>query len=75
MSFCVVPRSSPDETPCSSAFATYSASSQAAVALMVIDVFIAAGGMPSSSVRMWPRWHTGTPTLPTSPLAIGESGS
>ena len=23
--------------------------------------------MPSSSVRMWPRWTTGTPTLPTSP--------
>ena len=24
---------------------------------------------------MWPRWTTGTPTLPTSPVASGESGS
>ena len=75
MSFCVVPRSSVDGVPCSSALATYSASSHAAVALIVIDVFICPGGMPSSSVRMWPRWTTGTPTLPTSPRASGESGS
>ena len=40
MSFCVVPRSSADPTPCSSAFATYNASSQDAGALIVIDVFI-----------------------------------
>ena len=40
MSFCVVPRSSFEATPCSSALATYSASSQAAVALIVIEVFI-----------------------------------
>ena len=75
MSFCVVPRSAVDGVPCSSALATYSASSHAAVALIVIDVFIWPGGMPSISVRMWPRWTTGTPTLPTSPMAIGESGS
>src|SRR5215217_8532942 len=31
--------------------------------------------MPSSSWRMWPRWATGTPTLPTSPRALGSSGS
>ncbi len=52
MSFCVVPRSSVDGVPCSSALATYRASSHAAVALIVIDVFICPGGMPSSSVRM-----------------------
>ena len=75
MSFWVVPRNSLGAVPCSSALATYSASSQAAVALIVIDVFICAGGIWSSSVRMCPRWATGTPTLPTSPLAIGESGS
>ena len=75
MSFCVVPRSASGAVPCSSALATYNASSQAAVELIVIDVFIWAGGMPSSSVRMWPRWTTGTPTLPTSPTASGESGS
>jgi hypothetical protein len=75
MSFCVVPRSAVDSTPWSSAFATYNASSHAAVALMVIDVFISPWGMPSSSVRMWPRCATGTPTLPTSPLAMMWSES
>ena len=75
MSFCVVPRSSVEATPCSSALATYSPSSHAAVALIVIDVFMAPGGMPSSNVRMWPRCTTGTPTLPTSPRASGWSGS
>src|SRR5688572_14056910 len=52
MSFCVVPRSALDGVSCSSALATYRASNQAAVALIVIDVFIVAGGMPSSSARM-----------------------
>jgi hypothetical protein len=41
--------------------------------LIVIDVFIWSSGMPSSSVRMSPRWDTGTPTLPTSPLASSWS--
>jgi hypothetical protein len=40
---------------------------------MVIDVFISPTGMPSSSVSMWPRCDTGTPTLPTSPRAMGSS--
>ena len=40
MSFCVVPRSSFAGVPCSAALATYNASNHAAVALMVIDVFI-----------------------------------
>jgi len=75
MSFCVVPRSASVGTPCSSALATYNASIHAAVALMVIDVFICPGGMWSSSVRMWPRCTTGTPTLPTSPRASTWSGS
>ena len=75
MSFWVVPRSSLDWTPWRSALATYSPSSQAAVALMVIDVFISPWGMPSSSSPMWPMWATGTPTLPTSPRASGSSGS
>jgi hypothetical protein len=75
MSFWVVPRNSALPTPCSSAFATYKASSHDAVALIVIEVFICPGGMPSSRVRMWPRWTTGTPTLPTSPRASSESGS
>ena len=75
MSFCVVPRSSADGVPCSSAFATYSANNHAAVALIVIDVFIWPGGIWSSSVRMSPMCATGTPTLPTSPFDIGSAGS
>ncbi len=47
----------------------YNASSQAAVALIVIDVFIRSSGMPSSSAAMSPLCATGTPTLPTSPCA------
>ena len=46
-----------------------------AVALMVMDVFIWSSGMSRNSVRISPRCAIGTPTLPTSPAAIGESGS
>jgi len=46
-----------------------------AVALMVIEVFIVSSGISSNSVRISPRWGTGTPTLPTSPRASGWSGS
>ena len=75
MSFCVVPDSDARATPCSSARATYIASSHIAVALIVIDVFISPRGMPSNSVRISPRCGTGTPTLPTSPWARTWSGS
>ena len=76
MSFCVVPASCARSAPCSSATATwYSASSHIAGALIVIEVFVSASGMPSNSVRMSPRWLTGTPTLPTSPRASSSSGS
>ncbi len=66
MSFWVVPCSAERGTPCSSASATYSASSHIAVALIVIDVFIRSSGMPSNSTRMSSSELTGTPTLPTS---------
>ena len=46
-----------------------------AVALIVIEVFISASGMPSKSAIMSPMWLTGTPTLPTSPRASEWSGS
>ena len=69
MSFCVVPCSFDRSTPCASAVAMYSESSQAAGALIVIDVFMRSSGMPSNRVRMSPRCEIGTPTLPTSPLA------
>ena len=55
--------------PRSSATATYIASRIDAVALIVIEVFICSSGISSKSVRMSPRWQTGTPTLPTSPRA------
>jgi hypothetical protein len=49
----------------------YSASSQGAVALIVIEVFIWSSGRPLNSARMSPMCETGTPTLPTSPNASG----
>ena len=74
-SFCVVPCSALTSAPCSSATATYSARSQAAVALIVMEVFIFARGIWSNRARMSPKWLTGTPTLPTSPRASTWSGS
>ncbi len=47
----------------------------AAVELMVIEVVTRSRGMPSSSRRMSPIESIATPTLPTSPLAIGWSES
>ncbi|EKD61112.1 MAG: hypothetical protein ACD_54C00392G0001 [uncultured bacterium] len=69
MSFCTVPFSAATSAPCSSATAIYSASSQGAVALIVIEVFICSSGISLNKARMSPRWLTGTPTLPTSPRA------
>ncbi len=51
----------------------YSANSQGAVALIVIEVFIWSSGMSANKARMSPRWATGTPTLPTSPRLRGSS--
>ncbi len=81
MSFCVVPASwwATSEGSrsgfCSSAATWYIASSHMAVALIVIEVFISVSGMSANSRRISPRCGTGTPTLPTSPRASGESGS
>ncbi len=44
-------------------------------ALIVIEVFASASGMPSNSTRMSPMWLIGTPTLPTSPRASSWSAS
>ena len=49
--------------------ARVSASSQGAVALIVIEVFISPSGIWSNNRSMSPRWEIGTPTLPTSPRA------
>ncbi len=42
---------------------------------MVMEVLVFSSGMPSKSLRMSPRWETGTPTRPTSPRASTWSGS
>ena len=81
MSFWVVPASLAATSSgdisgfCSSAATWYIASSHIAVALMVIEVFISVSGMSANSFRISPRCWIGTPTLPTSPRASGESGS
>ena len=75
MSFWVVPARRDGSIPRSAATATYKASSHAAVALMVIEVFISSRGRSAKSVRISASVGTGTPTLPTSPRAIGSSGS
>ena len=87
MSFWVVPASEArtcsrsasrelgERPACSSATTWCSASSHIAVALIVMDVFSPATGIPSKSRRISPRCGIGTPTLPTSPRASGWSGS
>ena len=70
-SFWIVPRSWLRATPCSSPTATYSASSVAAVALIVIDVDTSPSGMPSNRTRMSSSESIATPTRPTSPAAVG----
>ncbi len=75
MSFWIVPPSFERSAPCCLATATYSASRIGAVALIVIDVVTCSSGMPSNSVSMSRMLQMDTPTLPTSPSAIGSSGS
>ena len=64
MSFWVVPLSAVRSTPFSSATVTYRASSQAAVALIVIDVFISSSGIPSRSACMSPLFDDRDADLP-----------
>ena len=47
----------------------------AAGALIVIDVEILSSGSPPNSTRMSSTESIATPTLPTSPRAIGSSES
>ena len=74
-SFWIVPVIWSPATPCSSATSWYMSSSTAAGALMVIDVLTESIGMPSNSSRMSSSESIATPTLPTSPEAIGSSES
>ena len=63
------------QTPVSPPARCRERSSQAAGALMVMEVFMRSSGISAKSSRMSPRWAIGTPTLPTSPRASGWSES
>jgi hypothetical protein len=74
-SFWIVPVSRSPATPCSSATSAYMSSSTAAGALMVIEVETLSSGIWSNSSRMSSSESIATPTLPTSPEAMGSSES
>ncbi len=74
-SFWTVPVSAAGSTPCSSPTSWYRSSRTAAGALIVIDVDTWSSGMSSNRRRMSARESIATPTLPTSPAAIGWSES
>ncbi len=74
-SFCTVPESLRTSIPCRRATATYNASRNDAVALIVIEVEIAVRSMPSNRRCMSSMESIATPTLPTSPTANGLSES
>ena len=75
MSFCTVPVIFSGGHPCLSATSWYRSSSIAAVALMVIEVDTRSRGMSWSRISMSSSESIATPTLPTSPFAIGSSES
>ena len=75
MSFWIVPESALRGMPRSSATAIVSASSVAAVALMVIDTDTSPSGMPSIRTCMSSIDEIATPVRPTSPRASGWSES
>ncbi len=75
MSFWMVPESFFTSAPVRRATATYSARRMLAVALIVIEVEMRSRGMPANSRSMSSMESMATPTLPTSPSAIGESES
>ena len=75
MSFWVVPRSAADGTPCVLGVGDVEAEQPRRGG---VDrhrrVHLADAGSGRAACRMWPRWATGTPTLPTSPRACGVVG-
>ncbi len=74
-SFWVVPVSCSAATPCSSPTSSYSRSSTAAGALIVIDVETWSSGIPSNTRRMSSIVSMATPVRPTSPMQSGSSES
>ncbi len=75
MSFCMVPPSWSQDTPCLSARARYMASATDAVQLMVIDVVTRSSGMSRNRISKSARVEIDTPSRPTSPRARGWSAS
>jgi hypothetical protein len=75
ISFWIVPRSLFISTPCSRATAMYIASRIEAGALIVIEVETLPSGISWNSMRISSNDDIETPTLPTSPCAIGSSES
>ena len=75
ISFCIVPRSSSIDAPCSSPATTYVANKTIAGALIVMDVLTLSRGIPSKSAIMSSTEEIDTPTFPTSPYESSSSAS
>ena len=75
MSFCRVPRTRAQSTPCSSAATRKKAKTTWAGPLMVIDTDTSPRGMPSNRRTMSSAPSTATPQTPTSPRARAWSES
>src|SRR4029077_2423116 len=74
-SFWIVPVNRSPATPCSCATNWYITNSTAAGALIVIDVETTSNGKPCNRILMSSIESIATPTLPTSPAAMGSSES
>ena len=74
-SFCAVPITSAEGTPCFSATAMYIATSTAAGALIVIDVLTRSSGIPANISSISASESMATPTCPISASAFGSSES
>ncbi len=70
MSFCSVPDSRVQSTPCFSATARYIAQMTGAGELMVIETVTSPSGMPRKRVSMSSSEQMDTPHLPTSPSDV-----
>ncbi len=75
MSFCRVPETRAQSTPCFSATARYMAHSTAAGELMVMETVTSPSGMPRNRISMSSSEQTDAPHLPTSPSLSGWSAS
>ncbi len=75
MSFCSVPLSLENGTPCFSATHRYMHSKIAAGELMVMEVDTWSSGMPSNRRSMSARESIATPQWPISPRLVGASES